>query len=354
MFESSALFGHTHKKNTREETHVTSMLATTAATVADRNQQNQQQQQQQRDGNNIHHRVARLSPCGAFGLASSSSSSSSSSSCSSSKEIQKKSTTSALMDGCRAIVFLDDALCAFPVGHGVLLVESDRGRQVAFVPGTPGQRRVTAIAAKKCSGGGSARSESKGEANFDEEQKEEERGKGGQRLRKEVGVSPPDGSESITFTGETASLLAIAESGDEEIGPTIVLSAIHRQTQRRVRLRTLSLRDAIGSDGKKSSVSSSGAMAASVSGCLGDYTFTEVCFSTDGSSIVAKAQRVSDENDWTLRSWTFSDLTKRNSGANGDDISSNQEGTTSNPFPASSAYSDIFSAGKKTASVSNL
>ena len=331
---------------------MTSMLATTAATVADRNQQHHQQQQ--RDGNNIHHRVARLSPCGAFGLASSSSSSSSSSSCSSSKEIQKKSTTSALMDGCRAIVFLDDALCAFPVGHGVLLVESDRGRQVAFVPGTPGQRRVTAIAAKKCSGGGSARSESKGEANFDEEQKEEERGKGGQRLRKEVGVSPPDGSESITFTGETASLLAIAESGDEEIGPTIVLSAIHRQTQRRVRLRTLSLRDAIGSDGKKSSVSSSGAMAASVSGCLGDYTFTEVCFSTDGSSIVAKAQRVSDENDWTLRSWTFSDLTKRNSGANGDDISSNQEGTTSNPFPASSAYSDIFSAGKKSASVSNV
>ena len=58
---------------------------------------------------------------------------------------------------CRSIVFLDDALCAFPVGHGVLLVESERGRQVAFVPGTPGQRKVTAIAAKKCFGGGSAR-----------------------------------------------------------------------------------------------------------------------------------------------------------------------------------------------------
>ena len=50
---------------------------------------------------------------------------------------------------CRSIVFLDDALCAFPVGHGALLVESERGRQVAFVPGTPGQRKVTAIAAKK-------------------------------------------------------------------------------------------------------------------------------------------------------------------------------------------------------------
>ena len=55
---------------------------------------------------------------------------------------------------CRSIVFLDDALCAFPVGHGVLLVESERGRQVAFVPGTPGQRKVTAIAAKKCFGVG--------------------------------------------------------------------------------------------------------------------------------------------------------------------------------------------------------
>ena len=326
------------------------MIAKTAAAPAVDRNHHHHQQQQQRDNDN-HHRVARLSPCGAFGLPSSFSSSSS-------KEIQKKSngTTPSSSDGCRAIVFLDDTLCAFPVGHGVLLVESDRGRQVAFVPGTPGQRRVTAIAAKKCSGGESARSESKGEANFDEEEKDEERGKGGQRLRKEAGVSlsSSDGSESITFTGETASLLAIAESGDEEIGPTIVLFAIHRQTQRRVRLRTLSLRDAIGSDGKKSSVSPSGAMAASVSGCLGDYTFTEVCFSTDGSLIVAKAQRVSDENDWTLRSWTFSDLTKRNSGANGDDISNNQEGTTSNPFPASSAYLDIFSAGKKSASVSNV
>ena len=74
---------------------------------------------------------------------------------------------------CRSIVFLDDALCAFPVGHGVLLVESERGRQVAFVPGTPGQRKVTAIAAKKCFGGGSARERSEDFL----EQEEEERGK---------------------------------------------------------------------------------------------------------------------------------------------------------------------------------
>ena len=62
---------------------------------------------------------------------------------------------------CRSIVFLDDALCAFPVGHGVLLVESERGRQVAFVPGTPGQRKVTAIAAKKCFGVGARGREAK-------------------------------------------------------------------------------------------------------------------------------------------------------------------------------------------------
>jgi hypothetical protein len=204
---------------------------------------------------------------------------------------------------CRSIVFLDDALCAFPVGHGVLLVESERGRQVAFVPGTPGQRKVTAIAAKKCFGGGSARERSEDFL----EQEEEERGKGGGQRRREAGVSSSSASSAsasgpITFTGETASLLAIAESGDEEIGPSIVLCAIHRQTQRRARLRTFSLRDAIGTDGKKSSSSSSSATVASMSGCFGEYAFTEVCFSTDGASIVAKVQRVSDENDWTLRS----------------------------------------------------
>ena len=85
---------------------------------------------------------------------------------------------------CRSIVFLDDALCAFPVGHGVLLVESERGRQVAFVPGTPGQRKVTAIAAKKCFGGGSARERSEDFL----EQEEEERGKGGGQRRREAGV----------------------------------------------------------------------------------------------------------------------------------------------------------------------
>ena len=256
---------------------------------------------------------------------------------------------------CRSIVFLDDALCAFPVGHGVLLVESERGRQVAFVPGTPGQRKVTAIAAKKCFGGGSARERSEDFL----EQEEEERGKGGGQRRREAGVSSSSASSAsasgpITFTGETASLLAIAESGDEEIGPSIVLCAIHRQTQRRARLRTFSLRDAIGTDGKKSSSSSSSATVASMSGCFCEYAFTEVCFSTDGASIVAKVQRVSDENDWTLRSWTFSDLTKRTNVSNDGDINSNQELSTSNPFPASSAYSDIFSAGKKSSSVSNV
>ena len=255
---------------------------------------------------------------------------------------------------CRSIVFLDDALCAFPVGHGVLLVESERGRQVAFVPGTPGQRKVTAIAAKKCFGGGSARERSEDFL----EQEEEERGKGGQQ-RREAGVSSASASSAsasgpITFTGENASLLAIAESGDEEIGPSIVLCAIHRQTQRRARLRTFLLRDAIGTDGKKSSSSSSSATVASMSGCFDEYAFTEVCFSTDGASIVAKVQRISDENDWTLRSWTFSDLTKRTNVSNDGNINSNQELSTSNPFPASSAYSDIFFAGKKSSSVSNV
>ena len=80
---------------------------------------------------------------------------------------------------CRSIVFLDDALCAFPIGHGVLLVESERGRQVAFVPGTPGQRKVTAIAAKKCFGGGSARERSEDFL----EQEEEERKKRKKRMR---------------------------------------------------------------------------------------------------------------------------------------------------------------------------
>ena len=47
---------------------------------------------------------------------------------------------------CRSIVFLDDALCAFPVGHGVLLVESERGAAGVRWFGTPGQRKVTAIA----------------------------------------------------------------------------------------------------------------------------------------------------------------------------------------------------------------
>ena len=94
---------------------------------------------------------------------------------------------------CRSIVFLDDALCAFPVGHGVLLVESERGRQVAFVPGTPGQRKVTAIAAKKCFGGGSARERREDFL----EQEEEERGKGGQQ-RREAGVSSASTSSACS------------------------------------------------------------------------------------------------------------------------------------------------------------
>ena len=117
-------------------------------------------------------------------------------------------------------MFLDDALCAVPVGHGVLLVESERGRQVAFVPGTPGQRRVTAIAAKKC-----FNERNNGGDDFDEER---ERGINGQR-RRDAGSSSSI-SEPVVFTGETASLFAIAENGDEEIGPTVVLCAIHRQT----------------------------------------------------------------------------------------------------------------------------
>ena len=81
--------------------------------------------------------LARLAPSGAFGVPAT-------------PPRTKNEETRYGASWGRSVVFLDDALCAVPVGHGVLLVESERGRQVAFVPGTPGQRRVTAIAAKKC------------------------------------------------------------------------------------------------------------------------------------------------------------------------------------------------------------
>ena len=275
--------------------------------------------------------LARLAPSGAFGVPATP------------PRTKNEETRYGASWGC-SIVFLDDALCAVPVGHGVLLVESKRGRQVAFVPGTPGQRRVTAIAAKKC-----FNERNNGGDDFDEER---ERGINGQR-RRDAGSSSSI-SEPVVFTGETASLFAIAENGDEEIGPTVVLCAIHRQTQRRARLRTFSLRDAIGSDVKKSASSSSGAMGASMSASLSEYAFTEVCFSTDGASIIAKAQRVTDKNDWTLRSWTFSDLTKRINVGNGADVSGNQDFGTTYPFSTSCMYSDIFSVGKKSTSVSNV
>ena len=275
--------------------------------------------------------LARLAPSGAFGVPAT-------------PPRTKNEETRYGASWGRSIVFLDDALCAVPVGHGVLLVESERGRQVAFVPGTPGQRRVTAIAAKKC-----FNERNNGGDDFDVER---ERGINGQR-RRDAGSSSSI-SEPVVFTGETASLFAIAENGDEEIGPTVVLCAIHRQTQRRARLRTFSLRDAIGSDVKKSASSSSGAMGASMSASLSEYAFTEVCFSTDGASIIAKAQRVTDKNDWTLRSWTFSDLTKRINVGNGADVSGNQDFGTTYPFSTSCMYSDIFSVGKKSTSASNV
>ena len=55
----------------------------------------------------------------------------------------------------RAIRFLDDSLCAYPIGHGVAIGCAEQGKQVAFVPGTPGQMRVTAIAVKACAGSAS-------------------------------------------------------------------------------------------------------------------------------------------------------------------------------------------------------
>ena len=106
--------------------------------------------------------LARLAPSGAFGVPST-------------PPRTKNEETRYGASWGRSIVFLDDALCAVPVEHGVLLVESERGRQVAFVPGTPGQRRVTAIAAKKC-----FNERNNGGDDFDEER---ERGINGQRRR---------------------------------------------------------------------------------------------------------------------------------------------------------------------------
>ena len=131
-------------------------------------------------------------------------------------------------------------------------------------------------------------------------------------------------SGPITFTGEKAFTRDCREwrRGNRTVDCVVRYTSTDAVASE---VENAGLRDAIGTDGKKSSSSSSSATVASMSGCFDEYAFTEVCFSTDGASIVAKVQRIPDENDWTLRSWTFSDLTKRINVSNGGNVSSNQD-----------------------------
>ena len=166
-------------------------------------------------------------------------------------------------------------------------------------------------------------------------------GAGGRGERKRWSTKKGGGifaSRPITFTGENASLLAIAE---RRRGNRTVDCVVRDTSQTSVSAQVENAAERRDVDRREEKFEFFFQCNSSFDEWMFDeYAFTEVCFSTDGASIVAKVQRISDENDWTMRG-TFGSDDKTNVSNDGN-INSNQELSTSNPFPASSAYSDIF------------